>query len=51
MFMYKISVQRQIQSVIDANIIPGVIELMIKGDFKSQKEAVWVITNLTSGGK
>ena len=43
--------QRQIQSVIDANIIPGVIELMIKGDFKSQKEAVWVITNLTSGGK
>ena len=42
--------QRQIQSVIDANIIPGVIELMIKGDFKSQKEAVWVITNLTSGG-
>ena len=46
----KISVQRQIQSVIDANIIPGVIELMIKGDFKSQKEAVWVITNLTSGG-
>ena len=51
MFMYIISVQRQIQSVIEANIIQGVIELMVKGDFKSQKEAEWVITNLTSGGK
>ena len=24
--------------------------LIKQGDFKSQKEAVWVITNLTSGG-
>jgi len=26
------------------------IDTILQGDFKSQKEAVWVITNLTSGG-
>ena len=49
--VYLLYTQAQIQSVIDANIIPGVIDLMKNGDFKSQKEAVWVITNLTSGGQ
>ncbi len=24
--------------------------VLLQGDFKSQKEAVWVVTNLTSGG-
>ena len=24
--------------------------MFLKGDFKSQKEAVWAVTNLTSGG-
>ena len=28
----------------------NLIYLILQGDFKSQKEAVWVITNLTSGG-
>jgi len=29
----------------------NILRVLIKqGDFKSQKEAVWVITNLTSGG-
>lgn len=36
--------------MIDANLVPLVINILAKGDFKSQKEAVWVITNLTSGG-
>jgi len=30
--------------------MPSVIEILDKGDFKSQKEAAWVVTNLTSGG-
>jgi len=36
--------------VIEANIIPPLIQVMRAGDFKSQKEATWAITNLTSGG-
>ena len=26
------------------------LELCFQGDFKSQKEAAWAVTNLTSGG-
>jgi len=40
----------QIQSVIDEGLVPLIVDIIAKGDFKSQKEAVWVITNLTSGG-
>ena len=37
------------QAVIDADLVPIVLQIMDHGDYKSQKEAVWVITNLTSG--
>ena len=29
---------------------PFILSQILQGDFKSQKEAVWVVTNLTSGG-
>lgn len=37
------------KAVIDADLIPVILKIMDQGDYKSQKEAVWVITNLTSG--
>jgi importin subunit alpha-2 len=40
----------QIQKVIQAGILPPLIEVLIRGDFKAQKEASWAVTNLTSGG-
>ncbi|EEY13930.1 importin subunit alpha-1 [Verticillium alfalfae VaMs.102] len=40
----------QIQSVIDANIIPPLIHLLSNGDLKTRKEACWAISNATSGG-
>jgi importin subunit alpha-2 len=42
--------KEQIQSIIDIQLIPLVIEVMKKGDFKSQFESCWVINNITSGG-
>ena len=38
------------QSVIDANIIPMLVEILSKAEFKTRKEAAWAITNATSGG-
>ncbi len=40
----------QIQEVINANIIPPLIDVLQHGDFKSKKEACWAISNATSGG-
>ncbi len=40
----------QIQSVIDANLIPPLVECISQGDFKTRKEAAWAICNLTAGG-
>ncbi|MCH1923098.1 hypothetical protein L9G15_27180, partial [Shewanella sp. A3A] len=40
----------QIQAVIDAGIIPPLINLLSNGDFKTRKEACWAISNATSGG-
>eukprot|EP01133_Synstelium_polycarpum_P003858 gene3858-4458_t len=40
----------QIQSVIDANIIPSIICLLTNAEFEIKKEAAWAITNATSGG-
>ena len=31
-------------------IIPPIVKVLDVGEFKVQKEAVWVITNFTSGG-
>ena len=40
----------QIQTVIDAGCLQPLIDILVKGDFKAQKEAAWAVTNLTSGG-
>ena len=40
----------QIQMVIDAGCLQPLIDILVKGDFKAQKEAAWAVTNLTSGG-
>jgi len=36
--------------VIDAELLPFIIDVLGRGDYKTQKEAMWAITNLTSGG-
>jgi hypothetical protein len=36
--------------VIDANIIPSLINILKHGDHKTRKEAAWAVTNATSGG-
>lgn len=39
-----------LQTVIDANIFPVLIEILQKAEFRTRKEAAWAITNATSGG-
>jgi len=39
-----------LQAVIDANVIPTLIQVMSRAEFKTRKEAAWAITNATSGG-
>jgi importin subunit alpha-6/7 len=36
--------------VIDANIIPALVEVMGKAEFKTRKEAAWAVANAASGG-
>ena len=38
------------QSVVDANIIPHLVEILSVSEFKTRKEAAWAISNATSGG-
>jgi len=40
----------QIQAIIDANIIPPLINILQTADFKTKKEACWALSNATSGG-
>lgn len=42
--------QNQIQAVIDAGLLPPLIELIRHGDVKTQKEATWAVSNFTCGG-
>ncbi|CAF4975479.1 unnamed protein product, partial [Rotaria magnacalcarata] len=42
--------QQQVQAVIDAQLIPDVIRHLQYGDFQTQKEAAWCISNLTMSG-
>lgn len=42
--------KQQVQAVIDANLIPMIITQLGKGDFQTQKEAAWAISNLTISG-
>jgi len=39
-----------LQAVLDANIVPTLIEILHKAEFKTRREAAWAITNTTSGG-
>ena len=39
-----------VQAVIDAQIIPPLIQLLANAEFDIQKEAAWAISNATSGG-
>jgi hypothetical protein len=36
--------------VVDANLIPPLVDILQHGDFKTKKEACWAISNATSGG-
>merc|ERR1712003_557116 len=40
----------QIQSVVDANVIPPLVNLLNSAEFDIRKEAAWAISNATSGG-
>ena len=39
----------QIKSVIDANLIAPLIDILSRGDFKTKREACWAISNATAG--
>ena len=36
--------------VIDANLIPPITTALAQGDFRTQKEAAWAVSNFTVGG-
>ena len=42
--------KKQIDTVIQANIIPSLINLLNEAPFVIRKEAAWAIVNATSGG-
>ena len=39
-----------LQMVIDANLVPSLITALLMGEFKTQKEAAWAVSNFTVGG-
>ncbi|VDO27728.1 unnamed protein product [Onchocerca flexuosa] len=43
--------QAQVQAVIDAGLMPMIIHLLEKGDFQTQKEAAWAVSNVTISGR
>ena len=36
--------------VIDADLVPPTIHALAQGDFRTQKEAAWAVSNFTVGG-
>ena len=42
--------QQQVQAVIEAGLVPMIIGHLTKGEFQTQKEAAWAISNLTISG-
>ena len=36
--------------VIDANLVPAIIVQLANGEFRTQKEAAWAVSNFTVGG-
>ena len=51
-FLYNITAGNdiQIKSVIEANLIPPLVNLLNSAEFDIKKEAAWAISNATSGG-
>ena len=43
--------QQQVQAVIDAGLISYIIHHLNRGEFQTQKEAAWAISNLTISGR
>lgn len=43
--------QNQVQAVLDAGLMPMIINLLDKGDFHTQKEAAWAVSNVTISGR
>lgn len=43
--------ENQVQAVIDAGLVPMIIHLLDRGDYQTQKEAAWAISNVTISGK
>ena len=41
----------QVQAVIDAALMPLIIRLLDRGDFQTQKEAAWAVSNVTISGE
>ena len=39
-----------LQMVIDSNVVPMLIQILSYGEFKTQKEAAWAVSNFTVGG-
>ena len=42
--------QQQVQAVIEHGLVPMVITHLSRGEFQTQKEAAWAISNLTISG-
>lgn len=42
--------QSQVQAVIDAGLLPKIIDNLSHGEFQTQKEAAWAVSNLTISG-
>ena len=42
--------KEQIQSVVEAGILPPLVHLLATAEFDIKKEAAWALSNATSGG-
>lgn len=42
--------KQQVQAVIDAGLLPKIVENLTKGEFQTQKEAAWAVSNLSISG-
>ena len=36
--------------VIDANLVPAIVDALARAEFRTQKEAAWAVSNFTVGG-
>lgn len=36
--------------VIDANLVPAIVDALLRAEFRTQKEAAWAVSNFTVGG-